>query len=146
MPYWGWLVVGIVLLGSELLLVDADFYLVFLGIAAIAVGLVDMAGVEVPLWSEWLAFGVLSVVSMVFFRKRVYERLRGNLPDSSGSLVGEWVDVENEIAPGRSGRGSLRGTTWTVANEGDRPLVPGERARVVRAEGVTLYVNPAVPG
>ena len=33
MPWWGWIVVGAVLLGAELLLIDAEFYFVFLGVA-----------------------------------------------------------------------------------------------------------------
>lgn len=31
MPWWGWLIAGAALLASELLLIDAQFYLVFLG-------------------------------------------------------------------------------------------------------------------
>ena len=58
MPWWGWVVVGAVLLGSELF-VTADFYLVFLGIAALAVGLAALAGwPEVP-WQQWALFAVL---------------------------------------------------------------------------------------
>ena len=34
MPWWGWITIGAILLGSEMLLIDAQFYLVFLGLAA----------------------------------------------------------------------------------------------------------------
>ena len=34
MPWWGWMIVGALLLGSELMIVDAGFYLVLIGIAA----------------------------------------------------------------------------------------------------------------
>ena len=40
MPWWGWIIFGALLLGSELLIVDAGFYLVFIGIAAAITGLV----------------------------------------------------------------------------------------------------------
>ena len=38
MPFWGWIVVGAALLGAETV-VNAQFYLVFLGGAALATGL-----------------------------------------------------------------------------------------------------------
>jgi len=41
MPWWGWLVLGIGLLGVEMFVVDAQFYLVFIGVAAALVGLVS---------------------------------------------------------------------------------------------------------
>ena len=41
MPWWGWVVVGAALLGAEIV-VPTDFYLVFLGLSALAVGLVGL--------------------------------------------------------------------------------------------------------
>ena len=31
MQWWGWIAVGVILLGAELAFVDAQFYLVFIG-------------------------------------------------------------------------------------------------------------------
>ena len=47
---WGWVVAGVALLALELLGIDAQFYLVFLGAAAIVVGVLTLVGPEVPLW------------------------------------------------------------------------------------------------
>ena len=44
MHWWVWIVIGAILLGSELAFVEAQFYLVFLGAAALVVGLLDFAG------------------------------------------------------------------------------------------------------
>jgi hypothetical protein len=41
MPFWGWIVAGALLLGAETV-VDAQFYLVFLGSAAVLTGGVVM--------------------------------------------------------------------------------------------------------
>ncbi len=38
MQWWAWIAVGAILLGSELALVDAQFYLVFIGASALVVG------------------------------------------------------------------------------------------------------------
>ena len=36
MTWWAWMILGAVLLGAELFAVDAQFYLVFLGVSAAA--------------------------------------------------------------------------------------------------------------
>ena len=46
MQWWAWIAVGAILLGSEMTLVNAQFYLVFIGSAALVVGLMDLAGLH----------------------------------------------------------------------------------------------------
>jgi len=70
MAPWMWLAAGTALLAIELLLIDAQFYLVFMGLAAIIVGLVALVGVELPVWGEWSTFGLLSLVFLFGFRRR----------------------------------------------------------------------------
>ena len=48
MEWWGWCILGVALLGVELLAVDAQFYLVFAGLAAVLVGLLGLVGVDLP--------------------------------------------------------------------------------------------------
>ncbi len=55
MPSWGWLVVGIGLLGVEMFVIDAQFYLVFLGASAALVGLLGLAGLLALLREPGLA-------------------------------------------------------------------------------------------
>jgi membrane protein implicated in regulation of membrane protease activity len=142
MPWWGWVVVGAVLLGAEIV-VPTDFYLVFLGLSALAVGLVGAAGLEAPAWVQWALFGVLSVVSLVFFRQQVRARFieRGSDPRVDDTLVGEVATLAETIAPGATGRAELRGTAWNVRNAGPTPLAAGSRARVERVEGLLLHLR-----
>ncbi len=70
MPWWAWLVLGIGLLGVEMLVIDAQFYLVFIGLSAAVVGLLGLAGVDLPDWMQWLLFSALAIVAMIAFRKR----------------------------------------------------------------------------
>src|SRR4029077_11994692 len=44
MSWWGWTIAGAILLGAELIFVNAQFYLVFVGSAAIVVGVVTAFG------------------------------------------------------------------------------------------------------
>jgi len=57
----------------------------------------------------------------------------------AGSGPGGAILLE-DVAPGVVGKGELRGTTWSVRTEGARTLRRGERVRVVRVDGLTLWV------
>src|SRR5579884_3243741 len=62
MSWWGWVVGGAVLLGAELALgVNAQFYLVFVGGAAILVGVVTELVYPFAPWAQWAVFAVLSL-------------------------------------------------------------------------------------
>lgn len=139
MPWWGWIVVGAVLLAAELFVIPTDFFLVFLGAAALAVGLVGLVGVELPVWGQWATFAVSAVVSLVFFRGWLRSRFP-KVTRADDTLVGEVAVAREALAPGATGRIELRGATWSCRNAGDA-LAPGDRARVERVEGLTLHVR-----
>ena len=141
MLWWQWMIVGAILLGAEMFAVDAQFYLVFLGISALLVGVATLFGIEMALWMQWVVFGVLALVFMFAFRRRLYEKIRGNVEGFRDSLSGDSVAVEEDLAPGSEARLEYRGTKWTVRNVGDAMIVAGSRARVLRAEGLTLHIE-----
>jgi membrane protein implicated in regulation of membrane protease activity len=142
MPWWGWIVVGAVLLGAEIV-VPTDLYLLFLGLSALAVGLLGAFGLDAPASVQWALFGAFSVISLVFFRSRVRARFteRGRDPRVDDTLVGEVAIPAETLAPGATGRAELRGTVWTVRNAGSSPLPAGSRARVERVEGLLLHLR-----
>lgn len=140
MPWWGWIVVGGVLLAAELFVLPTDFFLVFLGSAALAVGLIGFVGLELPHWGQWATFAVLAVVSLVFFRGWLHARF-SQVTRADDTLVGEIAVAREALAPGANGRIELRGATWACRNAGDASLAPGDRARVERVEGLTLHVR-----
>ena len=61
MTWWGWMVLGAVLLGAELFAIDAQFYLVFLGLSAALVGLGSLLGIEMAEWVQLLRVMVLMI-------------------------------------------------------------------------------------
>ena len=144
MSWWAWLILGIVLAGAELT-TDAAFYLLFAGAAAVCLGLLGLFGVSLPVWAQWVAFSVLAVSSLVLFRRKCYERLRGGAPDIRHAAVGAVVDVVNEIAPGGRARVRLQGTEWDAVNVGSAPIPSGAGAVVVDIDGVELRIA-AAPG
>jgi membrane protein implicated in regulation of membrane protease activity len=139
MPWWGWILVGAILLGSELF-VTSEFYLVFLGVAAVAVGLTGMV-FDLAEWQQWLSFGLLSVVFLVGFRRR----FRNWVASSDGAVrdrvIGELATVSERIEPGGTGRAEMRGAVWTARNVGDTPLEAGDRVPTVEVDGLTLEVR-----
>lgn len=144
MPWWGWLIVGIGLLGVEMFLIDAQFYLVFLGASAALVGLVGLAGVSVPEWAEWLTFAALALGSMIAFRRRVYELVRGKArPVQERVTTGDRVRVPTRLEPGQSCRVDYRGSSWTARNDGSNAIEAGSEARISRVEDLTLYLTTA---
>jgi len=141
MAWWGWIAAGALLLAAEMGLVDAQFYLVFLGLSALLVGLMALSGFGGPVWAQWLLFAALAAASLVLFRGRVYARLqRGASPLREG-LEGEVAIAAERIEVGARGHAELRGSRWTALNDGEVPIAAGERARVVRAEGLLLRVR-----
>jgi inner membrane protein len=142
MPWWGWIVVGAVLLGAELFVIPTDFYLVFLGVSAIAVGAIAWTGLVASPTLEWLLFAAIAAVSLVFFRARFARRMAfaGNARVDD-TLAGERGTAREAMAPGATGRVELRGTPWSARNVGDVALAAGEAVRVERVEGLTLFVR-----
>ena len=141
MTWWAWLILGAVLFGAEMIAIDAQFYLVFLGLSAGLVGLAGLVGIHMPEWLQWMVFAALSLIAMFTFRKSLYDRIRGGAPGFHDSVDGEFLVVAQDLASGSHGRASFRGSDWTVVNDGASKITGGTRAKITRSDGLTLYVN-----
>ena len=146
MPWWGWVALGILFLGAELVGVGAAFYLVFVGAAAICIGLLGLGGLDLPIWGQYLAFAGLAIASMVLFRGKLYKKLRADVPGYRASPAGQVVQVEDDVAVGGHTRVSLRGTQWTAVNRGPGTIAAGSQARIVTRDGVELVIEGLSPG
>ena len=140
MQWWGWVVVGALLLSSELF-VPTDFFLVFLGVAALIVGGVGLAGLEAPIWGQWLLFGALCLLLLLAVRGPMKRRQAVSDPRVDDTLVGEIALIHQHLDAGATGVAELRGSQWTARNLGPSPLAPGARARVERVEGLVLHLR-----
>ena len=141
---WGvWAVAGLVLLGTELL-VPLDFFVVFLGVAALGVSGAVALGVIHTTTAQLLLFSVLAVVTTLGLRAPLVARLRRAQDTGVGieTLIGEVAVLLGPLAPGDVGKAELRGTTWSVRSEHREPLPAGRRCRVQRVEGLVLWLRP----
>ncbi len=142
MEWWSWCILGVALLGIELLAVDAQFYLVFAGLAAIIVGLLGLVGIDLPVWAQWLSFAAIALATMFTVRKQIYALLMSK--PTLGKIntdVDQHIVVTQELPPGESCRIEYRGSGWTAINVGERPIVPGQHARIDSIDGLTLHVR-----
>jgi membrane protein implicated in regulation of membrane protease activity len=144
MQWWAWIAVGAILLGSELTVVNAQFYLVFVGASALVVGVLALAGAATADWLQWLIFAALAVTSMLAFRRRIYERMGRALPAMRGGPAGEIVTLPTNLPPGEACRLEYRGSSWSAINAGESVIAAGSRARIERVDGLTLVVRGGV--
>ena len=137
MPWWGWITLGGLLLIAELL--SGALYLLFVGIAAILVGILVLLVSDLPFWFHWPIFAVLALALLVGLRRHAHERI--NRSGGFEAIAGENALVIDEIAPDGYGQASLRGAKWTARNVGRSTLTDGQRVRVERVNGLTLELR-----
>jgi inner membrane protein len=144
MPWWGWFVLAAALLSVELFVIDAQFYLVFLGVSAGLVGLLDLADGTMPAWQQWLAFAVLALVTMIAFRDRVYQLVRKRTGHVEQPLtLGDRVVIPVRLEPGQTCRAQYRGSSWTARNVDQKTIDAGKEAVISHVDGLTLHVRAA---
>jgi inner membrane protein len=140
--WWHWFVLGLVLVATEIA-AAGGFYVIFFGIAALVVGVLDLAGLSGPVWLQLLLFSALSIAFLLLFRSPLLRWMKLDVPGRNvDSLVGELATPLEDIVPGAVGRAELRGTVWTARNSAPSPLHRGERCVVVRVDQLTVFIEP----
>jgi membrane protein implicated in regulation of membrane protease activity len=141
MTWWHWLVIGLVLVGLEMA-ASGGFYVIFFGIAALAIGALHLFDAAGPVWFQLLLFSVLSVASLLVFRRPILRWLEVDRPGVDvDSLVGDTAVPLEAIAVGAVGRAELRGTVWTARNADTRPLAAGQRCRVASVDRLMILIK-----
>lgn len=146
--WWLWIVLGLGLLGLELLL-PSGFYLTFFGVAAVLVGLLAAVGIAGSLGAQLLQFTLLSLACLFGLRRLLLTHLRpSKAARNVDALVGETALALDDVPVNGLGRAELRGSSWSVRNVGDAAVARGQRCVVERVDGLTLWVrgHPQIPG
>jgi membrane protein implicated in regulation of membrane protease activity len=137
---WNWLIVGLVLMGLEVL--APGVFLLWLGLAALLVGIIS-------LFADWvwqvqvIAFAAFSLAAVPLWRRLATQS--ADNPDSrflnrrSDALVGRVFTLDKPISDG-SGTVRVDDTVWRVSGP-DCPA--GSRIKVVRSDGASLVVEAA---
>jgi membrane protein implicated in regulation of membrane protease activity len=142
MAWWLWLLVGLALLGIEML-TPGGFFTIFFGVAAIVVGALARFGLAGPPWMQWIWFSALSIVSLLLLRKPLLEwmRRREVKRPEVDSLVGKEAVILEPVPASGVGKVELRGSSWSARNVDGTLLPTGTRCRVERVDGLTLWIK-----
>lgn len=142
MTWWYWMLLGLLLLGAEMM-TPGGFYILFFGLSALIVGTLAGLGLIEADWLQWLSFSAVAVGSLLIFRGPLSASLKGTPAEAADvdSMIGETAIPLEPLAAGAVGKAELRGTTWSAKNVGAAPLAKGQRGRVTRVDGLTLWVT-----
>jgi hypothetical protein len=143
MTWWHWALLGILLAAAEIL-TPGGFFVVFFGLAGLAVAALVAVGLADALWLQILLFSVFSVASLLLFRNPLLRWMARRTPPTTevDSFVGELAVATSSIPPGGVGQVQLRGTVWNGRNASQAAIAAGGRCRVVRVEGLVFWIEP----
>jgi len=138
MAPWLWVVVGIALLVVEMF-TPGGLFALFFGAGAIVTGGLSALGFGTVV--QWISFTVVSLLLVVTLRGPLQRRIARVEPPRVDDLVGEEAVLIDDVAAGATGRAELRGTPWSVRIASGIPLRAGQRCKVERVEGLTLWLR-----
>jgi len=138
---WAFVIVGFVLVALEMM--APGFFLIWLGLAAIIVGIVNFA-IALPWEANGILFALLAVV-LVFVGKRLTWRKGDDeatvmhLNQRANALIGRVTTLDQPIVAGE-GRVKFDDAIWTAKGP---DLPAGAKVKVVGVAGKVLSVEGA---
>lgn len=140
---WYWIIAGIILVVLELVVPGA--VLVFLGAAAVIVGLLLMTGLITGLIQAFTAWFIVSLVLLFTLRGLMLRFMPGDeswqSTDEDADAFGMIVDVAETIEKMEQGRIDFRGSTWPATCY-EQTLEEGAKARIVTRDNLIWVVEP----
>lgn len=140
MMWWAWFLFGFALMIVELSL-PTGFIIFLFGCSAVVVGTLGLLGIAMPVWAQWICFGIVSVLLLVSVRQKIASTLKLGETKGYSDIVGQKVRLVTDLAPGAIGQGELRGTTWKVKHSGQSPYKAGDLCEVVAVDGLALEIK-----
>ena len=145
MLWWHWSILGLSLVGIEILTLGGlgNFYFLFFGMAALMVSGLTWAGLVEAAWLQWFLFAILGIISLLVMKKSLWNKrsLNGKGEPVVDSMVGEIAKVLEPLEPQALGKVELRGSTWTARNAGEIFIEKDSIAKIVRVDGLTLWIQ-----
>ena len=141
MPWPLSIVAGVALLVLEVHY-SRKFTLACFGVSAVLVGL--MAGFGIfDLWTQWGSFAILS--GALLFWARDWLRVRMLDKPSHAELenvIGQIAIPVDDLPAFGFGKADLRGTPWSAHNASHVNIIRGQRCKVMKVKGLTLWIMP----
>jgi len=137
--FWHWLIAAVVMIIIEMILPAA--YFLWMGISAFVVGLLIYAVPSMPVLIQVIIFGVLSVVSLILYKR--HKKSNPNVNDQPNlnrrgeQYVGRSFTLEEAIVNGM-GKVKVDDSIWKVKGA-DMPA--GMKVRVMSVDGTVFNVE-----
>ncbi len=139
LDYWAWWLLGAALLAFEMVLPGS--FMMWLGFAGFAVGLILFAFPDLAWEGQLFAFALLSVASVLIgraiIRARPIETDQPTLNRRGEQYVGRQFTLSEPIVNG-NGKVQVDDSTWKVEGQ---DLPQGTRVKVVGIDGVVFRVE-----
>jgi membrane protein implicated in regulation of membrane protease activity len=138
MVWWIWILLSILLIAMELL-TPGGLFLIFFGVAALAVGALAAAGLAGRSPSVAPLLG-LAIGSLLLFRNRLVKLWKTGVALVPSTVWSASSPPRPRRSPGRVGRAGSAAPR-TARNAGEASLSPGQRCRVEKVDGLLLYIR-----
>lgn len=136
-----WVISGGALILLELIIPGG--VTIFVGLAAMIVGLLIKFQFITTTFNALLIFLVLSIVLLLFLRTLFMKYFEGDYrvqnTNEDADAEGSIVDVTEDIFPHREGRINFRGTGWQARS--DEEILKNEKAIIVKRDGNVWVVK-----
>lgn len=138
-----WWILALVLIAGELLL--PGYFLLWIGVAAAAMGVVLWAVPSLGLLAQAVLFALLAIAACVVYAKFLRSKLERREPGSeqlnrrAEQMIGQRYELVESIVNGR-GKARVGDGQWLVSGP-DLPL--GSTVEVLAVDGTTLKVRAA---
>jgi inner membrane protein len=141
MPWFIWMVGGALLLVLEVSH-TRDFTLACFGASALLVGLMATLGIF-NLWTQWICFAILAGALLFWARDWLREIMLGKPSDADlENVIGQTAIPLGDLRPYGFGKAELRGTPWNAHNASHVNILSGQRCKVMKVNGLTLWIMP----
>ena len=140
MTTWVWIWLGIIAL---FVVVEActmemvSFWCIFGAIVAMILALL-----EVPVWAQWLAFGIVSVVLLLCLRRIVQKFLsKGDARTNADAEFGNTAILLTPIKRNECGTIKIKGIIWSATTQDKSEIDAGETVELINIEGNKYIVK-----
>ncbi len=133
-----WVIIGVVLLILEIF--TTSFYAIFFGIGALVTALFVYLGLAEELPTQVIIFALSSIVSLLFFRKRILELFTKNSSDFK-EIIDEFAKVSKEIPAHGEGKVIYRGSDWIAYRADGKSIQEGTKVLIKKIDGIKLIVE-----
>lgn len=138
MAWWMWMVLGVFLLVVEMA-TPGGLFAVFFGIGAFVIAPVAASGASPAL--QWVLYTAVSLALLLTLRSVLARRLAARGGGPMDTLVGEPATLVEDLPAGGMSKAELRGTHWNARATAGVALPKGQRCRVERVDGLTLWLR-----